>query len=66
MNYIDTARSNVKIEYPDCITLWDMFVKDETPLVFPFTKEDDEVYEGECESNVETNKNTSDLQKGTP
>ena len=63
LNYRDTARSNVKIEYPDCITLWDMFVKDETPLVFPFTKEDDEVYEGEFESNVETNKNTNDLQK---
>lgn len=63
LNCRDTARSNVKIEYPDCITLWDMFVKDETPLVFPFTKEDDEVYEGEFESNVETNKNTSDLQK---
>ena len=63
LNYRDTARSNVKIEYPDCSTLWDMFVKDETPLVFPFTKEDDEDYESEFESNVETNKNTSDLQK---
>ena len=63
LNYRDTARSNVKIEYPDCSTLWDMFVKDETPLVFPFTKEDDEDYESEFDSNVETNKNTSDLQK---
>ena len=63
LNYRDTARSNVKIEYPDCSTLWDMFVKDETPLVFPFTKEGDEDYESEFDSNVETNKNTSDLQK---
>lgn len=38
-------------------------MKDETPLVFPFTKEDDEDYESEFESNVEINKNTSDLQK---
>lgn len=63
LNYRDTARSNIKIEYPDCSTLWNMFVKDETPLVFPFIKEDDEDYESEFESNVETNKSTSELQK---
>ena len=63
LNYRDTARSNVKIEYPDCGTLWDMFVKNETPLVFPFATEDNEEYENEFEANVETNKNISDLQK---
>ena len=63
LNYRDTARSNVKIEYPDCSTLWDMFVKNETPLVFPFETEDSEEYENEFEANVETNKNISDLQK---
>ena len=63
LNYKDTARSNVKIEYPDCTTLWDMFVKNETPLVFPFEKEGEEGYESEYDFNVETNKSTSDLQK---
>lgn len=63
LNYRDTARSNVKIEYPDCIALWDMFVKEEVPLIFPFAKENGEEYESEIESNVETNKNVNDLQK---
>ena len=63
LNYRDTARSNLKIEYPDCGTLWGMFVKDETPLVFPFEKEGEEGYESELDSNIETNKNISDLQK---
>ena len=40
-----------------------MFVKDETSLVFPFEKEGEEGYESEFDFNVETNKNTSDLQK---
>lgn len=63
LNYRDTARSNVKIEYPDCVSLWDMFVKDEIPLIFPFSKENDEEYQSETEANVETNKNINDLQK---
>ncbi len=63
LNYRDTARSNVKIEYPDCISLWDMFVKDEIPLIFPFAKENDEDNESETKANVETNKNVNDLQK---
>lgn len=63
LNYRDTARSNLKIEYPDCGTLWGMFVKDETPLIFPFEKEGEEGYESELNSNIETNKNISDLQK---
>lgn len=63
LNYKDTARSNVKIEYPDCVTLWEMFVKNEVPLVFPFEKELEEDEECEFVSNVETNKSTTDLQK---
>lgn len=62
--YRDTSRSSIKIIHPDCITLWDMFVKDETPLVFPFAKENsDEDNESEIEANVETDKNSGDLQK---
>ena len=30
LNYKDTARSNVKITYPDCLSLWDLFIKEET------------------------------------
>ena len=63
LNYKDTARSNVKIESPGCSALWDMFVKDEMPIIFPFEKEGEEDFESEYESNVETNKSTSDLQK---
>ena len=36
LNYKDTARSNVKIEYPECGSLYNMFVKEENALVFPF------------------------------
>ena len=63
LNYKDTARSNIKIEYPDCVTLWEMFVKNEIPLVFPFEKDLEEDEECEFVSNVETNKSTADLQK---
>lgn len=62
LNYRDTARSNVKIEYPECSALYNMFVKEENALVFPF-EYDEESTEIEYVSNVETNKNNSDLQK---
>ena len=62
LNYKDTARSNVKIEYPECGTLYNMIVKEANALVFPFDY-DEENSEIEYVSNVETNKNTSDLQK---
>lgn len=42
LNYKDTARSNVKITYPDCLSLWDLFIKEETPLIFPFSKDNGE------------------------
>ena len=62
LNYKDTARSNVKIEYPECGSLYNMFVKEENALVFP-VEYDEENSEIEYVSNVKTNKNTSDLQK---
>ena len=62
LNYKDTACSNVKIEYPECGTLYNMIVKEENALVFPF-EYDEENSEIEYVSNVETNKNTSNLQK---
>lgn len=36
INYKDTARSSVKIEYPECSALYNMFVKQEMELIFPF------------------------------
>lgn len=63
LNYKDTASSNVKILYPNCSTLWNMFVKEETPLFFSFTTEDHDYYANGFESNVKTNRNASDLQK---
>ena len=62
LNYKDTARSNVKNENPESGTLYNMIVKEENALVFPF-EYDEENSEIEYVSNVETNKNTSDLQK---
>lgn len=62
LNYKDTAHSNVKIEYPECSALYNMFVKEENALVFPF-EYDEENSEIEYVSNAETNKSTSDLQK---
>ena len=63
LNYKDTPRSNIKIEYPDCLSLYDLFVKEETQLVFPFSQSDDEENPIASNSNVETNKSISDLQK---
>lgn len=55
LNYKDTPRSNIKIEYPDCLSLYDLFVKEETQLVFPFSQSDDEENPIASNSNVETN-----------
>ena len=69
LNYKDTLRSSITIEYPECGVLWDMVVKNETKLVFPYEYYEDEEnelieeYIGEYESNIKTNKNMSDLQK---
>ena len=62
LNYRDTARSTIKITYPECSDLYDMFVKNETPLIFPIERDDEET-QVPFVPNVETNKNISDLQK---
>lgn len=63
INYRDTARSSIKIKNPECCVLWNIFVKEEAPLIFPFDAIDGENSDFGCEANVETNKTTSDLQK---
>ena len=35
LNYRETKRSNLQILSPDCISLWNSFVKNEKPLEFP-------------------------------
>lgn len=62
LNYKDTARSNVKIEYPECSALYNMFVKEEKNLVFPLEC-DEENKKIKLVSNIKTNKNNNDLQK---
>ena len=62
LNYKDTLRSSVKITFPECGALYEMFVKNEGTLVFPLEL-DDEDTEPDILPNVETNKNVSDLQK---
>ncbi|MGL4908906.1 MAG: DUF4011 domain-containing protein [Bacteroidales bacterium] len=42
LNYKDTKRSNLKILTPCCLSLWQSFVQDETPLEFPFYDESSE------------------------
>ncbi|MGN1457114.1 MAG: DUF4011 domain-containing protein, partial [Acutalibacteraceae bacterium] len=63
LNYKDTLSSTVKITYPDCDMLYNMFVKDETALVFPSETEDNENIKTAYIPNIETNKSVSDLQK---
>ena len=36
LNYKDTRRSNLKIKSPEMLDLWDSFVINEKPLIFPF------------------------------
>lgn len=63
LNYKDTARSTVRITEPECGVLYDMFVKHETTLVFPFEKEYDGNTEINSASNVKTDKSVNELQK---
>lgn len=40
INYRDTKRSNLRIIKPDIFTLWESFVINEKPLVFPYIEDD--------------------------
>ena len=63
LNFRDTARSTIKITFPEIDELYDFFVKEEKELVFPKDEETEENSEITDLSNVETNKSNSDLQK---
>jgi len=43
LNYRDTRRSNLRIKVPGIYDLWDSFVVNESPLVFPFVDEEDQL-----------------------
>ncbi|MDR1895290.1 MAG: DUF4011 domain-containing protein [Prevotellaceae bacterium] len=60
LNYRETKRSDLSISTPDCITLWNSFVKNEKPLEFPYYDE----YSIELESYaVQTNQSIKEMQK---
>jgi len=62
MNYKETKRSSLQIINPDCISLWNSFVKEEKPLEFPYYDE----YSLEIESSsyeVQTNQDVKEMQK---
>ena len=63
INYRDNARSNIMISSPVCGELYDMFVKNEIELVFPFDNEYINNTQTKYLPNVETNKSIGDLQK---
>ena len=43
LNYRDTRRSNLRIKIPGIYDLWDSFVVNESPLVFPFVDENEQL-----------------------
>ncbi len=64
LNYRDTRVSTMQIISPDCYSLWEMFVQNEKPLVFPYADEfSPDSEETELKSNVITNKSIPDTQK---
>lgn len=62
LNYGRSARSNVYIEYPECVDLWNMFVRDELTVTFPFENEGVNDTESGIKSNVQTDKTVKELQ----
>ena len=64
LNYRETRVSTMKIISPDCYSLWERFVQQEEPLVFPYAEEfSPEAEEIDTDSNVVTNKSVPDTQK---
>jgi len=62
MNYKETKRSSLQILNPDCISLWNSFIKEEKPLEFPYYDE----YSLDIESSsyeVQTNQDIKEMQK---
>ena len=49
LNYKDTKRSNLQIAKPKLFDLWDSFVSNEKPLVFPYIDDEDSIHD---ESNI--------------
>lgn len=64
LNYRDTRRSNLKIKIPDIYDLWDSFVVNERPLVFPFINEDQQL--SLEEEDGAPNAETSPVQTNQP
>ncbi|MEG1567578.1 MAG: DUF4011 domain-containing protein, partial [Anaerovoracaceae bacterium] len=63
LNYRETKRSTLHITTPEIYEFWDSFVKNETPLEFPFYDDIEESEEFSLFENVETNQSIKDMQK---
>lgn len=70
LNYRDTKRGSIRIVAPDPLSLWQTFVEDEKPIVFPYINEEAELNSDDdgdsfevIKGDVETNKTPSEQQK---
>jgi len=63
INYRDTKRSNLKIISPNCFSLWQSFVQDEKPIVFPYFDERSDQEDAFLSGGVETNQSLKETQK---
>ena len=70
LNYRDTKRGSIRIVAPDPLSLWQTFVEDEKPIVFPYINEEAELNGDDdgksfevIKGDVETNKTPSEQQK---
>lgn len=70
LNYRDTKRGSIRIVAPDSLSLWQTFVEDEKPIVFPYINEEAELNSDDdgdsfevIKGDVETNKTPSEQQK---
>lgn len=70
LNYRDTRRSNLRIKSPDTFDLWNSFVVNEEPLVFPFVDDyqaslfdEEENFEEQEPGSLVTNQPIKEQQK---
>ena len=73
LNFKETKRSTLKLQTPDCMTLWNEFVEHEKKIIFPQVEEQDQPVEYERAKKlkvsdqkviyVTTTKKIDDLQK---
>ena len=60
LNYKDTKRGTLCFKNPGMLDLWNSFVTEENPIIFPLVEEDDEINEANKEILLETNEESAD------